>query len=177
MTNVYSLPGQKTIEQAVCEEWGVTMEQLRSKSNKKPLPDARKVIMFFHKEYNKFSYKVAGAAVNRDHATAMDGYKKYFVFIEVDAEFREKAERAISQANPKYVKISLESQIEAKSKESALNFGRFLMRSMAFLMDGKEYPLFREEKIDDLIAEKFETYNIKINDQRQSKENVQKTAV
>jgi hypothetical protein len=110
MTNPYSIPGLKTIEQAVCEEWNVTPEQLRSASRKFHLPDARKVIMFYYRTYEKVSWSQAGYAVNKDHASAMDGCKKFLIYMRVDAIFREKANRALKNAMPQMLAFSVNAQ-------------------------------------------------------------------
>jgi hypothetical protein len=110
MTNPYSLPGKKTIEQAVCEEWGVTPEQLRSASRKHRLPEARKLIMFYYRTYEKASWAQAGNAVNRDHCTAIDGCRKFVDFMNVDPVFREKANRALKDAMPQRVAFSVDAQ-------------------------------------------------------------------
>ena len=101
-----SIPGQMTIEDAVCQEWGVTHEQLLSPSRKYHLPDARKVIIYYYRIYRKTSLAHAALMVNRDHATASDAVRVFISLWSYDAAFREKATRVLKNVVPGDISIS-----------------------------------------------------------------------
>ncbi len=64
------------IAKDVAEEFGVTLEDLRSRSRVARIADARAVAFFLLTRYLHMSTGEAGKFLRRDHATVMHGARK-----------------------------------------------------------------------------------------------------
>ena len=96
--NVYIKPGKYTIEEAVSESFDVSVDAIISTvRNKKREPtEARQFAMWIRNRYTKDSLKKIGSIYYRDHATVLHASKTVNDLLETNAEFRQKAEKALS---------------------------------------------------------------------------------
>lgn len=94
-------PGLQAIEDAVCQEWGVTIEEMKLKTRKRRICEPRQVIMWYNREYRKYSYDMASAPFNLDHATAMSACKVVKNYLETDPVFRNRVIQTLSKVKIK----------------------------------------------------------------------------
>lgn len=75
--SAFFLPTPYTIRAIVCEVFGCTEDELRSKCRSKSLVDARHLAMWFMRECIKMSYPEIGREFsNRDHTTVIHAFRK-----------------------------------------------------------------------------------------------------
>lgn len=96
-----SFHGLQTIEDAVCQEWGVTIEEMKQRTRKRRICEPRQVIMWYNREYRKYSFDMASAPFDLDHATAMNACKIVKNYLETDAVFRNRVITALSKVKIK----------------------------------------------------------------------------
>lgn len=72
------------ILQKVSEKTGLSVEDLKSKSRKREICDARKVYFRRCRETTHSSYEQIGNAINRDHSTAVYGERQAFIIDEIE---------------------------------------------------------------------------------------------
>ena len=95
-SEAYIIPGLKTLDELVCQAFGITIEQLKAKDRKREGADARKFVMWYRKNNSNLSLEKIGAMyTGRDHATVFAAAKKFEELIETDKIFRQKCERAL----------------------------------------------------------------------------------
>lgn len=85
----------KIILEAVASEYGITIEQLKSKSRYYPLPDARKMACYFLNKYKtrRVTLNDIGKFLNIRHDGVLYNCKKHAEFYETEKEYREAAQR------------------------------------------------------------------------------------
>ena len=98
-SDVYKVPGVKTIDDCIAEAFGISVGDLQIRTRKRAIVDARKFAMWWQrKEYgSKKSFAEIGAMyAGRDHATAFKAFRTdHDELMQGDAEYRTKAERAL----------------------------------------------------------------------------------
>ncbi|PVZ15137.1 chromosomal replication initiator protein DnaA [Porphyromonas loveana] len=83
------------IQQAVCKVFQVQAEQIKGKSRKQDIVQARQVIMFLSKKYTGQSLSAIGELMGgRNHATVLHGCRCVTNEMEMNASFRNTVERA-----------------------------------------------------------------------------------
>ncbi len=90
MMSAYAAPGVDSAEfwaKKIAKTSGVTIEQVKSDSRERPLPDVRKVISYLLRE--KCTLSEIGRAINRDHASVLTAKKKYYENMEANKSFRD----------------------------------------------------------------------------------------
>jgi chromosomal replication initiator protein len=77
------------IQKVVCNYFNIGLEQLRSKTRKREIVQARQVAMFFSKTLTKSSLATIGSQIGgKDHATVLHACKTVNNLIETDKRFR-----------------------------------------------------------------------------------------
>jgi len=77
------------IQKIVSEYFGLTIEQMNSKTRKRNIVQARQLSMYFSKLHTKASLTSIGLQCgNKDHATVLHAFKTVQNLIETDKEFR-----------------------------------------------------------------------------------------
>lgn len=80
----------KGIQKMVCEFFGVSVEDILSKTRKQEIVSARQISMYLAKKYTKQSYKSIGKAFNgKDHTTVMYSCKTVEDRMDTDEEYKE----------------------------------------------------------------------------------------
>lgn len=69
------------IMKTICVYYGVTEEDLKSKSRQKTIARPRQMFMHLAKAYTSASYKKIGEMVDRDHATVIWAYNKFLEYM------------------------------------------------------------------------------------------------
>ncbi|MFO7862396.1 MAG: chromosomal replication initiator protein DnaA [Salinivirgaceae bacterium] len=78
-----------SIQQAVCNYFGMPMEQLKSKTRKRDIVQARQIAMFFAKSKTKASLSTIGSLIGgKDHATVLHAVKTVGNLKETDKRFK-----------------------------------------------------------------------------------------
>ncbi len=86
------------IIQTVCSSYGISVEDVTSKSRSKPVNFVRNVCIYVLREKNQLSYtKIGSYFSNRDHSTVMDAYKKMEELIAKDEDLRTFIENLIKR--------------------------------------------------------------------------------
>ena len=86
----------------VCNYYGVTLEELMSKSRLRKIADARNTLFYiFHKCY-KMSSPEVGKIFNKNHATILSGANKIEGFMRFDKVFRKQINQIINIGTIKY---------------------------------------------------------------------------
>lgn len=97
-SDVYKVPGVKTIDDCIAEAFGISVEDLQVKTRKRAIVDERKFAMWWQKKSypRKAYYDIGAMYANSDHATAWKAFKKdHDELMFGDSEYRTKAERAL----------------------------------------------------------------------------------
>lgn len=95
-SEAYVIPGLKSIDDLVCQAFGITIEQLKAKGRKREGADARKFVMWYWKNNSNLSLANIGEMYSgRDHATVLAAAKKCEELKESDKIFRQKCESAL----------------------------------------------------------------------------------
>ena len=77
------------IQKVVCDYFDMEMEQLKSKTRKREIVQARQIAMFFAKSMTKSSLATIGTQIgNKDHATVLHACKTVNNLIDTDKGFR-----------------------------------------------------------------------------------------
>jgi len=63
------------VTDAVCDTWGVTLDEIKGSSREQPLAFARQVAMTLCREVADMSFPEIGRHFNRSHATAIHSVK------------------------------------------------------------------------------------------------------
>ena len=83
-----------TIQQVVAQEWGVTVDGLRSKTRTKTLTTPRQVAMFLARELLGTQLVEIGTAFGgRDHSTVIHSLERAAEMLKEEPDFREKVAR------------------------------------------------------------------------------------
>jgi chromosomal replication initiator protein len=82
------------IQHAVAQEWGVTVDGLRSKTRTKTLTVPRQAAMYLLRQITGLQLVEIGAAFgNRDHSTVIHSLERVEEMLETDEQFRSRVER------------------------------------------------------------------------------------
>jgi chromosomal replication initiator protein len=82
------------IQQAVAQEWGVTVDGLRSKTRTKTLTVPRQAAMYLLRQITGLQLVEIGAAFgNRDHSTVIHSLERVEEMIQTDEQFRGRVEK------------------------------------------------------------------------------------
>ncbi len=92
----YAVPGLMSIEDAVCDVFNVTMDEINKTTRIRKVTESRQVIMWYYRTYKGFTFHYAGRIVKRDHCTAMYACNTVDCLRETDKEFGEKLRRVLS---------------------------------------------------------------------------------
>ena len=65
----------EAVTDAVCDTWGVTLDEIKGSSREQPLAFARQVAMTLCREVAEMSFPEIGRHFNRSHATAIHSVK------------------------------------------------------------------------------------------------------
>ena len=65
----------EAVTDAVCDTWGVTLDEIKGSSREQPLAFARQVAMTLCREVAEMSFPEIGRHFNRSHATAIHSIK------------------------------------------------------------------------------------------------------
>ena len=77
------------IQKIVCDYFNIHIEQLKSKTRKREIVQARQIAMFLSKNYTKLSLASIGAQIGgKDHATVLHACKTVNNLIDTDKKFR-----------------------------------------------------------------------------------------
>jgi chromosomal replication initiator protein len=77
------------IQKLVCEYFTISVEDVKSKTRKREIVQARQIAMFFAKDLTKASLKNIGSHFgNRDHSTVIHACQTVNDLIETDKKFR-----------------------------------------------------------------------------------------
>lgn len=94
------------IHEVVCDQFQVDKEQVRSKTRKREVVQARQLTMYLSKSCTNSSLKQIGKFFNgRDHSTVIHANQAVSNLLETDAEFRKQVEEV-----KKRMKIELGSE-------------------------------------------------------------------
>lgn len=83
----------KKIVKAVCEEYGVSVDDLKSKRRFRNLLYPRHTVFYLLDKYSKSSLKEIGQIFNRDHTTVVNGRDIMQDLIDTEKQMRERVER------------------------------------------------------------------------------------
>lgn len=99
--NHWILPGiLETIEITVALEFGVTVEQMRSKRRFRPWTEARHTAMFFYlMKFPKMTYRQIGDMFNRDHASVIHAKNVVCDLLKYDTIYQSKFKTIESKIN------------------------------------------------------------------------------
>lgn len=90
--NPYIIPGLlNSIESVVASQYGVTIDEIRSDTRCRPIPEARFMAMYFMKKrYPNLHWREVGAMFGKHHSTAV--YATRFVenMLSVDKNFQKR---------------------------------------------------------------------------------------
>ncbi len=107
------------ITNTILRHYKISMEELRSKSRKADLVEARQVICYFLYQRLDISLAKIGAIILRDHSTVLHSVKKVQEYIETYKHFRERLEKIEKDIDKKikilYVTIPIKEYEELKS--------------------------------------------------------------
>ncbi len=77
------------VQKVVCEHFGLTSEQLKAKTRKREIVQARQIAMYFSKSLTKSSLSSIGAQIGgKDHATVLHACKTVANLIDTDKRFK-----------------------------------------------------------------------------------------
>lgn len=91
----------------IASSFNVTIADIKGKSRKNCLPDARHIYCFIVKQAHdnrkiaKATLELIGDVINKDHATVIHGYRKVRNIMETDKAFRCLVEQIIKSINDK----------------------------------------------------------------------------
>ncbi|TNE81852.1 MAG: chromosomal replication initiator protein DnaA [Bacteroidetes bacterium] len=81
------------IQKLVCDYFGITIDQVKSKTRKREIVQARQISMYFAKDLTKSSLKTIGMHFGgRDHSTVIHACQTVNDLIETDKKFRQDVE-------------------------------------------------------------------------------------
>ena len=87
---------------AVCEETGVTEEQIFDGTRAVPVFSARHILFYLCRRLLEISYPAIGLRLNRDHTTVLYGVRRVTRLIQTDPFFAQLINRCLSRA---YLKV------------------------------------------------------------------------
>jgi chromosomal replication initiator protein len=76
------------IKRVVCNYFGITIENMLSKTHKRESVYPRYICMYFASKYTKLSSTVIGDHFGKDHATCLHGVKTVNNLMETDKRFK-----------------------------------------------------------------------------------------
>lgn len=83
--------------------WGkITIEQIFSKSRKKELVLARRILMYYRTDVLKKSQAVSASRYGRDHATCLSSNRKFEFFMKKYSEYKELYEKFLSLVDAEF---------------------------------------------------------------------------
>ncbi|MCS6981617.1 MAG: chromosomal replication initiator protein DnaA [Flavobacteriales bacterium] len=88
------------IQKIVCDYYGITVEQMKSKTRRREVVQTRQIIMYFSKLYTKHSLASIGQLCgNKDHATVLHACKTVSNLRDTDKNFRSQLEELEKKIN------------------------------------------------------------------------------
>lgn len=99
--NYFSRPGvdyaksSDSLIGAVCLEYGITEQKLKSKTRLGHIVEARTIVAYHLHKTLKYSSTVAGKMINRDHSTILHLCNKAQDLMDVDKKFKNQINRFI----------------------------------------------------------------------------------
>ena len=97
----YVIPGLRKPEEIIAEEFGATVDELKSRSRVLHIKDARNVAMWYYRNFQKMSYAGAALLFERDHCTAIWAVRKVDDLYKTDKEFRRRVISALRRIDIK----------------------------------------------------------------------------
>ena len=98
------------VTRIVCEVFGLTEEQLKSKSRERILSDARAVAFKMLRDNSKFPYTTIGGYFQRDHSTIIHGIEKHNSLATYDKGYA----RLTAQCERRYLEVQNDYHIHEK---------------------------------------------------------------
>lgn len=92
-SSLIDIDGIELVYSAIYYGFSINESQLKSKSRKRELVEARMFVSNFMKQSSNMSLSKIGEFTNSDHATVLNHLKKYKDYCETDPKFKEKADR------------------------------------------------------------------------------------
>jgi chromosomal replication initiator protein len=88
-------PGVLTHEEIIANHFGVTVEEMKSRSRKREYVEARQVMMWYYMKYHKKTEREAGKMFGKDHSTAHYAGETVETLLKSDKLFRKKVQAAM----------------------------------------------------------------------------------
>jgi chromosomal replication initiator protein len=88
-------PGVITHEEVIAHHFGVTVEEMKSKSRKREYVEPRQVTMWYYMKYLKATERQAGKMFGKDHSTAHYSAETVETLLKSDKLFRKKVQAAM----------------------------------------------------------------------------------
>ena len=76
------------IADVVASQSGVSLDKIRSKSRKMPLPELRQIILYFGMKFRLGTLEKVGSYLKKDHSTVCHSIKQVNNRIDTDPDFR-----------------------------------------------------------------------------------------
>jgi chromosomal replication initiator protein len=88
------------IQKVVCDYFGISIEQMKSKTRRREVVQTRQIIMYFAKLYTNSSLASIGQVCgDKDHATVLHACKTVKNLLETDKSFRAHVEELEKKIN------------------------------------------------------------------------------
>tara|TARA_B100000963_G_C22402771_1_gene569605 strand:+ start:157 stop:630 length:474 start_codon:yes stop_codon:yes gene_type:complete len=81
------------IANSVCDEVGISLDELKSKDRHAKITEARKIFAHLGRRLYMYTHRRLGEYMNRDHSTMVVAINRCEDFIETDQQFRDLYER------------------------------------------------------------------------------------
>lgn len=92
MVSPYIIPGKPSIDDIVASHFGITVVDMRERTRKREIVEARQYSMWFKAEHTRMSFRaIAEYYSGLDHATVHHAKKTVLNLMQTDKFFRQKA--------------------------------------------------------------------------------------